>query len=457
MGWKDLEIIFEAVDCGVCILDATGLMIMINPGLSRHTSLPSDLFLNRHILSLYDQHHFERIPIGYRGLTEARTIRGLQKTRTGKTLLATATPVFGPNRKLKYIILDAREISKSVFSTLDVQLHGKQHQRDADLSREPASRSQGDSCFIAHSDAMADVMRTAKKVASTDATVLLVGESGVGKDVIAEFIWRNSPRFKKGGFIRLNCNSMPRDLVESELFGYTAGTFTGGRKDGKPGLLEVLSGGTLFLDEIADLPLELQGTFLDVLEREAFRRLGGIGDVYTDVRIITATNRNLWEMVENGLFRKDLYYRLNVFPIEMAPLRERVEDIPSLMNELISRMEHEKRGSIRFNSASIMSLCRHGWPGNVRELESVIERAMHLVTGDVLTPEYLPHEVCATGGGASPGRLLTLPEAERQAIIVAGRALRGNVTKMSDVLGIGRTTLWRKMRAYGITANSFKG
>ena len=171
----------------------------------------------------------------------------------------------------------------------------------------------------------------------------------------------------------VNCGAIPAELLESELFGHEKGAFTGAITS-RAGRFELANGGTLFLDEIGDMPLPMQVKLLRVLQERTFERVGSNKTQSADVRIIAATHKNLESMIEVGAFREDLYYRLNVFPIEMAPLRERVEDIPLLMNELISRMEHEKRGSIRFNSVSIMSLCRHAWPGNVRELANLVER-----------------------------------------------------------------------------------
>ncbi|PXC01272.1 sigma-54-dependent Fis family transcriptional regulator, partial [Pseudomonas aeruginosa] len=206
----------------------------------------------------------------------------------------------------------------------------------------------------------------------TDASVLILGESGTGKEVVARNLHYHSKR-REGPFVPVNCGAIPAELLESELFGHEKGAFTGAITS-RAGRFELANGGTLFLDEIGDMPLPMQVKLLRVLQERTFERVGSNKTQNVDVRIIAATHKNLEKMIEDGTFREDLYYRLNVFPIEMAPLRERVEDIALLLNELISRMEHEKRGSIRFNSAAIMSLCRHDWPGNVRELANLVER-----------------------------------------------------------------------------------
>ncbi|MCB0386329.1 MAG: sigma-54-dependent Fis family transcriptional regulator, partial [Bdellovibrionales bacterium] len=210
------------------------------------------------------------------------------------------------------------------------------------------------------------------QVADKDVSVLITGESGTGKEVVARNLHYNSQRRNKP-FVPVNCGAIPAELLESELFGHEKGAFTGAISDRK-GRFELAEGGTLFLDEIGDMPLNMQVKILRVLQERTFERVGGTKTLNTDVRIIAATHKNLEDMIKNNEFREDLFYRLNVFPIEMPALRERVEDIPLLINELISRMEKEKRGSIRFNSAAIMSLCRHDWFGNVRELANLVER-----------------------------------------------------------------------------------
>ncbi len=226
--------------------------------------------------------------------------------------------------------------------------------------------------IIGEAPAMQEVFRAIGRLSHSNITVLINGESGTGKELVAHALHRHSPR-AASPFIALNMAAIPKDLMESELFGHEKGAFTGAAAQ-RRGRFEQADGGTLFLDEIGDMPLPMQVKLLRVLQERTFERVGSNKTQNVDVRIIAATHKNLEKMIEDGTFREDLYYRLNVFPIEMAPLRERVEDIALLLNELISRMEHEKRGSIRFNSAAIMSLCRHDWPGNVRELANLVER-----------------------------------------------------------------------------------
>lgn len=226
------------------------------------------------------------------------------------------------------------------------------------------------------------------QVADKDVSVMIQGESGTGKEVVARNLHYHSTRRDKP-FVPINCGAIPAELLESELFGHEKGAFTGAISS-RPGRFEMAEGGTLFLDEIGDMPLSMQVKILRVLQEHTYERVGSNKTITANVRIIAATHKNLEEMIEEGTFREDLFYRLNVFPIEVPALRERVEDLPVLINELVSRLEHEKRGSIRFNSAAIMSLCLHGWPGNVRELANLVERLAILYPYGVVGLQELP-------------------------------------------------------------------
>ena len=271
-------------------------------------------------------------------------------------------------------VLSSLEMPPSYSKLLD-SLHRAQVYREMyDQARERGRHREPNlfRSLVGTSRAIQHVRQMMQQVADTDASVLILGESGTGKEVVARNLHYHSKR-RDGPFVPVNCGAIPAELLESELFGHEKGAFTGAITS-RAGRFELANGGTLFLDEIGDMPLPMQVKLLRVLQERTFERVGSNKTQSADVRIIAATHKNLESMIEVGAFREDLYYRLNVVPIEMAPLRERVEDIPLLLNELISRMEHEKRGSIRFNSGAIMSMCRHAWPGNVRELANLVER-----------------------------------------------------------------------------------
>ncbi|VUD56422.1 Nitrogen assimilation regulatory protein [Thalassocella blandensis] len=314
------------------------------------------------------------------------------------------------------------------------------------------------------------------QVADKDVTVLIQGESGTGKEVVARNLHYNSPR-REGPFVPVNCGAIPAELLESELFGHEKGAFTGA-VSARAGRFELAEGGTLFLDEIGDMPLHMQVKILRVLQERSFERVGGNKTFQTNVRIIAATHRDLDIMIEEGRFREDLYYRLNVFPIEMPALRERAEDIPLLINELVVRLEHEQRGTIRFNSAAILSLCRHPWQGNVRELANLVERMAIMHPFGVVGAQDLPkkyrhvemeEEEAFTqeeGSASEPtvvaaGDVALLPESgidlkeyitglEQSLIQQALDNAGGVVARAAEQLMIRRTTLVEKMKKYGL-------
>ena len=240
------------------------------------------------------------------------------------------------------------------------------------------------------------VRKLIQQVANTDANVLLLGESGTGKEVVARNVHYQSVRRYKP-FVPVNCGAIPADLLESELFGHEKGAFTGAIS-ARRGRFEMAEGGTLFLDEIGDMPLMMQVKLLRVLQERTFERVGSNKSIVADVRIIAATHTDLEAAIEAGRFREDLYYRLNVFPIDMPPLRERADDLPLLVNDLIKRSEHEKRGSIRLTPEALQSLCRYPWPGNVRELANLVERLIILYPYGVVDAHDLPekYQVCAS-------------------------------------------------------------
>lgn len=343
---------------------------------------------------------------------------------------------------------------------------GRSKRREVELFRSLVGTSRG----------VQIVRELMAQVADKDVSVLITGQSGTGKEVVARNLHYNSHRRNKP-FVPVNCGAIPAELLESELFGHEKGAFTGAIT-ARAGRFELAEGGTLFLDEIGDMPLNMQVKILRVLQEKSFERVGGNKTINTDVRIIAATHKHLEEMIETGGFREDLYYRLNVFPIEMPALKDRVEDIPLLMHELISRMETEKRGSIRFNSAAILSLCRHEWPGNIRELANLVERLGIMHPYDVVGVKELPQKyrhveetdellhadevnmqpASAFSNLDSPALLPVngidlkdyLSNLEKSLIQQALDEASGVVARAAEKLRIRRTTLVEKVRKYGL-------
>ncbi|MBI2373832.1 MAG: sigma-54-dependent Fis family transcriptional regulator [Deltaproteobacteria bacterium] len=328
----------------------------------------------------------------------------------------------------------------------------------------PAPALDSENGIIGTSEKLRAVFRTIDKVAATPSTVLITGESGTGKELVASAIHKKSPRSDRP-FIRINCAAIPRELIEAELFGYERGAFTGAVSS-KPGRFELADGGTLFLDEIGDIPVEMQVKLLRALQESEFERVGGISTTRVDVRLVAATNRDLKADISTGRFREDLYYRLAVVPIELPPLRERLDDMPLLVEHF--RRKFNQRLNRRIDSVSdeaIDALKRYGWPGNIRELENVMERTVLFAEGEVIGEDELP-ETIRRDTSTTPESGLTSPPRpigplkeivrqhtetlEKELITRALEETGGNVTRAARKLAISRKALQNKMKELGL-------
>jgi DNA-binding NtrC family response regulator len=300
--------------------------------------------------------------------------------------------------------------------------------------------------FVGESRALRSALEIIFKVAQTDSTVLIQGESGVGKELAARAIYRNSDRSKQP-FIVVDCTSLQESLLQSELFGHERGAFTGAVAR-KHGLCEVADGGTLFLDEIGEISLSLQSRILRVLDTGTFRRVGGVRDVKVDVRIICATNRDLYQMVQEGRFRRDLYYRINVVSFTLPPLRERPEDIPLLAKYFADNSSVTRKGGMTITEETLSALRAYTWPGNVRELQNAVERAMILADGDQVTIEDLPSGV--RRGQSVIQKMMdrrpSLAELEKAYITRLLEECSGHRARVAKILGISERTLYRKLK-----------
>jgi DNA-binding NtrC family response regulator len=307
---------------------------------------------------------------------------------------------------------------------------------------------------VARSPKMQEVLATVESVAPTNATVLLGGESGVGKDLVARAIHEKSRR-ASGPFIKINSTAIPENLLESELFGFEKGAFTGAAAS-KPGKFELADKGTLFLDEIGDVPPATQVKLLRVLQEREFERLGGTKTIKVDVRLVAATNRDLRAALEQGTFREDLYYRLNVVPIDIAPLRERKEDIPDLANLFISRFAADSGKTVEgITPEAMQTLVSYHWPGNVRELQNIIERACALAKGSMLSAADIHLDTRpARAANESTGFLpdgMTLEQWEDEMVQEALRRANGNKSQAARLLGLSRNALRYRLSKIGIT------
>jgi DNA-binding NtrC family response regulator len=348
------------------------------------------------------------------------------------------------------------EIQLVIRKELDVH-----HLREENLSlREALGRRYEFKNIVAHSPKMQEVLSIVERVASTNSTVLLGGESGVGKDLIARAIHQHSRR-ASGPFVKINCTAIPENLLESELFGYEKGAFTGAVSS-KPGKFELADKGTIFLDEIGDVPSAIQVKLLRVLQEREFEHLGGTKTLKVDVRLVAATNRDLRAALEQGTFREDLYYRLNVVPISIPPLREHKEDVPYLVDHFIERFARESGKQLNgIAPAALKLLMDFHWPGNVRELENIIERAVAFADGPILdardirldlSPRFAAADGSASGAVVPfPPDGMTLEQYEDEIIREALRRAGGNKSQAARLLGLSRNALRYRLSRMGVT------
>jgi len=368
--------------------------------------------------------------------------------QTGKRLIITIAPL---NRSAinNRVIVYFRDLQKLL--EFNEQL---QKQEIKGISQEPLRAPSIKTDLVVRNEQMLQVINLAEKVAKVDSNVLIQGESGVGKDLIAKLIHENSERAGQR-FIKVNCSAIPDSLLESELFGYEGGAFTGARLTGKLGLLELANGGSFFLDEIGEFPLNMQAKLLQALQDRELYRVGGTNPVHLDVRIIAATNQDLDEMVSEGTFRKDLYYRLNVVPIHIPPLRERQDEIPLLSSYFLEQFKAKYGLDKEIGSEAMNYLINYAWPGNVRELQNVIERLVVTVEENVIQPSHLPQYIKLPYQRAN----VVVPDLMKLKDAVAAVELQllqkafsryQNTYKIAKILGVNQSTVVRKMQKYRI-------
>jgi len=385
-----------------------------------------------------------------RVLAEKRELTIIHENKKGVRLLTTGTPIFGDDGQISMVITTSRDITR---------ITQRQESRLPDALAEMGDLDQPiDTDILSHdivtrSEPMKNVMALTRRLASVDSTVLITGESGVGKGLIARTLHEEGSRWKNP-FVTVNCGAIPENLIESELFGYVAGAFTGSRSGGKKGYFEAAQGGTIFLDEISELPLNLQVKLLQVIQERQITPVGAVDPIPIDVRIISATNRDLAALVKEGSFREDLYYRLNVVPVEVPPLRERPEDILPLIRMNLDKLNAEMGVSKRINADAIDTLLKYPWPGNIRELQNIVERLVITSSGSVITDEDIfifIKEAARENPAATSDTSLTsaLDKAERE-ILQKAYVRYGSTRAIARVLQISQPTVVRKLKKYGI-------
>ncbi len=450
---KELEIyrlIFNSINHGATVIDPDGRITHMNDPYGRFLGVDAGEQIGRHCTEVFENTRMHIVAqTGEEEINQSQRINGMD-------MVVQRIPMKKDGRLIgvygQVIFRDVSEVG-ALAKKLSL-LESKVRAYEKELFDLRSTRYTFDS-IIGDSREIRYLKKQARQASTNDSTVLITGDSGTGKELFAQSIHHGSRR-RFHPFIRINCAAIPKDLLESELFGYEAGAFTGAKAKGKTGKFELADQGTIFLDEIGDLPIEMQPKLLRVLEEKEFEKIGGTRLLRPDFRVICATNQDLENLMEQGRFRKDLFYRLNVIPIEIPPLQERQEDILPIARQLIEKMTREAGlPEKRIEKEAEKELVHHDWPGNVRELSNVLERAMYASDAPVIYKGDLPFSMAFSGKKQKPKDRSNLKTAKNQAQIKAiyqALARTGyNKAKAARLLGIHRTLLYRKMKEFEIS------
>jgi len=450
----DVRGVLNSVNDGIYITDGQGKTLWVNRAFEKITGIKLESVINKNVRELMNEEIFDRSTT-LEVLENQKPISIIEKLRNGKTVLLTGTPVYGEKSEIIRVVTTMRDMAD--LNRLQDMLARKEREKERyrqELLQLRLRQMDMDDIVIA-SPQMKHIMHLAMQVSHVDSTVLISGESGVGKEIVARMIHRAGQR-EEGPLIITNCAALPENLLESELFGYCGGSFTGALKEGKPGLFELADGGTLFLDEIGEISMNIQVKLLRAVQEREIMRIGSKKPVKVNVRMIAATNQDLKEMVEKGTFRKDLYYRLNVIPIHIPPLRDRQECISILAFHFLDKLATRLGKKFVLRPEVVRALEEYSWPGNVRELENTMERMAVLTQETEIRLEDLPAHIVDEQENYGPRLPVTigpLNEAverlEREMLKKAyetGKSTR----KLARMLNISQSTAVRKLKKYGI-------
>lgn len=449
---EELDAIINSSYDGIYVTDGEGTTIRINEAYSRITGIRAEEVLGKNMTQLVDEGVYDQsATVLVMERKQPVTIR--QELRSGKSLLVTGNPIFDESGRLRRVVTNVRDITELNNLRKELEHARGLHQH----YEERLSRYQLMDKYVIRSQKSRDLIDLVLRLGQVDSTVLIQGESGVGKEMVAEILHSNSVR-KDKPLVRINCGAIPENLLESELFGYEGGAFTGAKKDGKMGIFEIANHGTLFLDEVSELPLQLQVKLLRVIQEKEITRVGGTVPIKVDVRLIAATNQDLWELVNKNLFRKDLFYRLNVVPVLVPPLRERKDEIPALVGHFVRQFNQKYQLNKRVEDNVIEKLIDYDWPGNIRELENVIERTLVTSASDVISDIVMPRSPDDDSDllkyGQSDLGLKEAVEALERHMIHRALCSYGSTRKAAGALGVSQPTIVRKAARYGLSACS---
>ena len=456
---KHFEEILEGSFDGILVTDKDGKVLFVNSSYERVAEIKKCEIEGKYMRELINPVWMPE-SVAHIVAKEQTVVSKRQVVKSGRHIMVTGRPIFNQNGDIKMIVINARDITEIYNLTEELQrVRKNEREYMSRFSSPPTAADDSEDTLLAISEGMTQDLSLAGKVANFNTTILILGESGVGKEEVAKYIHQHSMR-KDEPFITVNCGAIPGNLLESELFGYERGAFTGAMQNGKVGLIEAADGGTVFMDEVGEMPLDFQVKLLRFIQSKEIRRVGAIDSKIIDVRVLAATNRSLADMVEEGTFREDLYYRLNVVQIEIPPLRKRTDAILPLAALFLKRY-NKKYGQEKVLTYDIVKeMERFSWPGNVRQLKNIVENMVIVSNNEYLQPEDLPwnaqYKSDATRKvihGLADNEELGLNEAieelERQ-VLEKAKLTCGTTRKIAEKLKVNQSTIVRKMQKYHI-------
>ncbi|NTW72578.1 MAG: sigma 54-interacting transcriptional regulator [Eubacteriaceae bacterium] len=450
-------LIGDAVSDGICVVDRNGVVTEINRGYTEITGIKPEDIVGKTIMEMIENDAFSNA-VSLEVLEKKQKISSMATVRkNNRQVLLVGTPFLDENNEIVKVITVMRNLTE--INKLKEEL--EEAERKKRMYREELEsliREKTRNPFVGKNPTILRVKELIEHVAPTDATVLITGETGSGKEVVAREIYQRSHR-KNGPYIKVNCSAIPENLLESELFGYVRGAFTGADKKDKKGLFEMADHGTILLDEIGEMPIKLQTKLLRVLQERELTRVGGTESIKIDVRIIVSTNENLSELIRSGQFRADLFYRLNVFPIKLPSLRERRDDIPEIAATFLTKFNRLYDKHKIFGQSAITALVRYNWPGNVRELENIIERIVIISPNKTLTSDdvemilYMGEKKQSQSKQFIFGTMSLKEAVQRYEKEILESALKeyGSSYAVAEALKTTQPTVVRKAKALGIS------
>ncbi len=446
---REIDTILESIHDDILITDGQGRILKVSKSFVNAYGIDEEQILGETVFEMERQGIFKPSVIA-RVLQSNRSITMRQRNNRERELIVTALPVRNENGEIIKVVSFTRDLTdflnlQEQYSKLESKI--EKYTAEIEVLRNKSMDLEG---VVAKSGKSQDILRTIHRIAPFDATVLLTGESGVGKSMFARLIHKKSKR-SEHPFIEINCGAIPENLLESELFGYEGGSFTGANKEGKIGLIELAQNGTLFFDEIVEMPLNLQVKLLNVIQNKTIKRVGGTKDIQVDFRLIAASNKDFKHQIDEKKFREDLYYRLNVITIEILPLRQRREDIVPLAFLFIDKFNKCYELNKSFSKKVFDRVISYDWPGNIRELENFVERLLLTTENQIIDEKDLPSQMMQKDGTMTElynGKLTEAVEALEKYMVSTAYEKCGTTVGVAEALGISQPTAVRKIQKY---------